>query len=203
MANKSVHWLTPPKRTFDPKEPSYYGERNALLRKLFGQTYTEYLESKLWKAIRKVVLEKAKYGCVLCLKPATQVHHTHYTQANLLGEKTTGMVAICADCHKAIEFDAAGQKVPPHVTKILFAERMERLTKGRDAEKREHSKRHKRRRKQRQAGGPTAERYVRPKKRRELEKKANRLAINRAKQAPGPYSLEAAKQFAATRTDRE
>lgn len=90
-----------------------YEQRNALLRKLFGQTYGEYLASALWARIRGEVLRRANYRCHLCHDRASQVHHARYTEQNLSGKSYKGLSAICKVCHKGIERAQDGGKLEP------------------------------------------------------------------------------------------
>ena len=67
----------------------------------FG-SYREYLVSDLWYSIRAPVKQGAHCHCG---RPAEQVHHKMYCEANLLGQTRRGLVPICGECHGAIEFD--------------------------------------------------------------------------------------------------
>jgi hypothetical protein len=74
----------------------------------FG-SYEEYLRSDLWASIRRKVLS----GCHLCScgcgRAAAQVHHRVYSEANLMGESTKGLLGISNGCHRRIEF-SGGRK---------------------------------------------------------------------------------------------
>ena len=92
---------------------SRYDRRNAILLEMGFASYAEYLESELWRKIRRTVLCDGN-ACLVCGKPANQVHHTKYTLANLSGESLEGMVPICRDCHQTIEFNGKNQKLSLH-----------------------------------------------------------------------------------------
>lgn len=76
-------------------------QRNFVLAQYGYKDYNAYLRSDLWRTIRAKVLLNGK--CV-CGKKPNQVHHKTYTEANLLGETTRGLIALCGDCHYGIEF---------------------------------------------------------------------------------------------------
>lgn len=54
-----------------------------------------------WEEIRQKVLERDKYKCIVCGKPATQVHHIHLRskRRDLLYEMNN-LVAICDEHHQ-------------------------------------------------------------------------------------------------------
>ena len=72
--------------------------------------YAQYLAGDLWNAIRRFVLLEASHQCVGCAKKATQVHHRSYDKKTMRGRDTSKLVALCATCHRHIEFDEAGNK---------------------------------------------------------------------------------------------
>ena len=81
-----------------------YEQRDRDLLLMGFASYPEYLESDLWKSIRKRTILKAKRRCSGCAGPATQVHHRDYSASTLKGETENSLVAICRDCHSHIEF---------------------------------------------------------------------------------------------------
>lgn len=63
--------------------------------------YREYLRSKKWKEIRKLVLIRDGYACVACgcRYGDLQIHHVTYIR---LGEELLeDLLTLCDDCHKA------------------------------------------------------------------------------------------------------
>ncbi len=87
-----------------------YAKRNQLLSSLGFSSYSEYLASEVWSAIRVRVLLMAEYKCKICGRPATTVHHIGYGKDALIGHKLTGIVALCSGCHYKIEFSPDGKK---------------------------------------------------------------------------------------------
>lgn len=73
------------------------------------QTYSTYLRSRQWHALRKKVLERDGQICQACLtRPATQVHHLSYDLFTKLGFSAAfECVAICYQCHTKIHPDMA------------------------------------------------------------------------------------------------
>lgn len=69
-----------------------------------GGAIHAYLTSDLWASIRaKILLDGAECACG-CNRPADQVHHKIYTEANLLGTTLDGLVPLFHECHHEIEF---------------------------------------------------------------------------------------------------
>lgn len=90
-----------------------YRKRNSKLAALgLANSYQEYLQSSHWKALRAKVLERDNHECTACGKPATVVHHTKYTVANLTAtEPYPSLISLCHSCHRFIEFFQDGRKV--------------------------------------------------------------------------------------------
>jgi hypothetical protein len=72
--------------------------------------YDASLVSREWKAIRRRKMEASGYRCECCGSKATQVHHRDYRPRVLTGEDLLALVALCAECHRFIEWDESGQK---------------------------------------------------------------------------------------------
>lgn len=106
-----------------------YLKRNEILKGLGYASYADYLKSKLWFAIRSIILKKENYKCCVCGDKATQVHHRSYTKGNLSGRAifaghTESMRAVCQDCHYHAEFQNGkktnlgdANKLIPHARK--------------------------------------------------------------------------------------
>ena len=69
--------------------------------------YNEYLKSLLWKEIRQRVLTAANFECAGCFNRATEVHHRDYRPRVLAGEDITPLVALCTECHRAVDRDGS------------------------------------------------------------------------------------------------
>ena len=67
-------------------------------------SYKEYLNSPLWKEIRRKALQKRKHVCCGCGNRASQIHHSSYKEDVMLDEGRY-LYALCSDCHKYIEFN--------------------------------------------------------------------------------------------------
>jgi hypothetical protein len=80
-----------------------YDDRDAALREIGFADYAAYLRSELWATIRAAVLDGSP-SCVLCPRPARQVHHTEYSHPVLLGGDRGPLKPVCAGCHKRVEF---------------------------------------------------------------------------------------------------
>jgi 5-methylcytosine-specific restriction endonuclease McrA len=67
--------------------------------------YTSYLDSPLWRRIRRRVLREADGECAGCDRKATEVHHRDYRPRVLAGEDSAALVALCASCHTLVHSD--------------------------------------------------------------------------------------------------
>jgi 5-methylcytosine-specific restriction endonuclease McrA len=71
---------------------------------------TEYLDSSLWRRIRKRVLTRDGKKCVFCDGAAQTVHHRSYDRNVLEGKADQVLVSLCDACHNFIHFDMDGQR---------------------------------------------------------------------------------------------
>lgn len=84
-------------------ETSVYEARNQVLKSLGFASYEAYLESPLWKKIRKKVMKRDRNTCQMCYGHATEVHHIQYDRDTLTGKSCRYLIAYCRDCHEALE----------------------------------------------------------------------------------------------------
>lgn len=66
-----------------------------------------FYNSKEWKKCRELIMIRDSYLCVLCNKPAQEVHHKkHITPNNINNPAITlnpeNLISLCGDCHKKI-----------------------------------------------------------------------------------------------------
>ena len=62
-------------------------------------TYTEYLQGKHWKGLRKALCLKPESRCYGCdTSHHLQIHHTCYDRVG--SERSDDLAVLCADCHK-------------------------------------------------------------------------------------------------------
>lgn len=99
---------------------SSYGKRKEKLVGLGFSSYSAYLASEQWQAIRAKVLEKCS-KCVLCGKVADCVHHLDYGVETLMGLRDFNLVSLCGECHKGIEFDGNWKRTLVQANKALFS----------------------------------------------------------------------------------
>jgi hypothetical protein len=71
--------------------------------------YDMYLKSEKWRQISKRIKAEAGNKCACCPNKATQVHHRCYRPRVLSGEDTSLLIALCAACHKTVDFDEHGK----------------------------------------------------------------------------------------------
>lgn len=88
-------------------------------RSLGFATYREYLESSIWSAVREMVFDRKGHKCVICDRPATQVHHSRYGMRELIGTRFKHLHPICTACHHEVEFED-GVKVSLVVARARF-----------------------------------------------------------------------------------
>jgi len=65
--------------------------------------YDDYINSPLWRAIRKRVLDRDGHECCCCDGVATQVHHRSYELEVLRGDNDSKLISICKMHHDEIE----------------------------------------------------------------------------------------------------
>jgi len=72
-------------------------------KKFNKETYQTYLETPLWRGIRRrVIADRGRY-CEACgSRRKIQVHHSIYERYILEGKSTVGLVVVCEPCHKKI-----------------------------------------------------------------------------------------------------
>ena len=90
-----------------------YAARSMALTEIGFASYQEYLDSNLWKSIRRRVLARDSKRCQSCGEKAEAVHHKKYTVAVLRGDKGAlpSLVSLCHTCHHLIEFGEHGEKL--------------------------------------------------------------------------------------------
>lgn len=93
-----------------PLVPNPYSVRNEILKNMGYETYSDYLDSKRWKRIRAEVLDRNP-NCVRCGDTATQVHHSQYTNANLVGNSIEHLHPVCRPCHEFAEIGRHSRKL--------------------------------------------------------------------------------------------
>lgn len=88
----------------------YYGKkfedydlRDKNLRILGYSSYKEYLDSELWKSIKKFLL-KNKTKCAICPYKARVLHHKSYGINVLSGWDINELIPLCNHHHDKIEF---------------------------------------------------------------------------------------------------
>ena len=93
-------------------EKREYAERAKALKALGYTSYSDYLQSPLWRFIRAKVL-RPETLCVCCGYKATQVHHARYAKADLDGSCLQHLLPVCFACHRRAEFSTKGEKLGP------------------------------------------------------------------------------------------
>jgi hypothetical protein len=86
-----------------------YHQRNVILKSLGYETYRDYLDSELWRSIRKAVFHRCR-KCRLCGERANQAHHLDYDKDTLLGLRLDYIVPLCNGCHHKVEFDGKSKR---------------------------------------------------------------------------------------------
>lgn len=90
-----------------------YEERQIALTELKFNSYREYLDSKLWKVIRKHILDRDVNFCRArkCNNRSKEVHHFNYGIVTLLGQSPQTLVTFCRSCHEKAHFED-GKSLP-------------------------------------------------------------------------------------------
>lgn len=83
------------KRSYEQKQLNY-----AIEKEKRKQQYDNYLKSYEWKRKHDFIMNKYGYRCVLCFKPAVNVHHLTYDRVFLEDERD--LIALCKNCHEFV-----------------------------------------------------------------------------------------------------
>jgi hypothetical protein len=83
--------------------------------------YAAYLKSDIWRRISKKIKAEAGNKCACCPNRATQVHHRCYRPRVMTGEDTSLLIALCAECHRTIDFDEQGKVREAHAKERTLA----------------------------------------------------------------------------------
>jgi hypothetical protein len=92
------------------EEQQAYAERNAIIQQLGFSSYKVYLQSELWKSIRRQIL-LPHTRCRSCGKKATTLHHSRYKLEDMNGKCLTYLLPVCQGCHHKAEFNKKGEKI--------------------------------------------------------------------------------------------
>jgi hypothetical protein len=82
-----------------------HDDPNAFWQPFAPENHAVYLDSPLWRRIRRKVLREANDTCLCCGGKATQVHHRCYRPRVLSGQDTSLLIAVCVECHQKIDRD--------------------------------------------------------------------------------------------------
>lgn len=63
--------------------------------------YAVYLQSPLWKRIRKRILKRDEHLCRDCGREAKHVHHLSYAPLVMFGRDDSKLLSLCVSCHDA------------------------------------------------------------------------------------------------------
>jgi hypothetical protein len=91
--------------------------------------YDAYLRSDVWRRISRRIKTEAGNKCACCPNKATQVHHRCYRPRVMTGEDMSLLIALCADCHKTVDFDERGKVRDAHSKERTLAEMFDRESK--------------------------------------------------------------------------
>lgn len=85
------------------KNPIIINRDSILLEQGF-RTYKEYINSPIWRNIRKQVLIRDGFICQKCRKSrAVSVHHLSYDYNTMIGNNLSKLLSVCNKCHWRIE----------------------------------------------------------------------------------------------------
>lgn len=87
-----------------------YTVRNLNLKALGFHSYDHYLNSEIWKQVKRLAFEAHGTTCCNCGCEATQIHHSSYDLKTLAGSDLSHLHPICRSCHEAAEISADGKE---------------------------------------------------------------------------------------------
>lgn len=88
-----------------------YRDRDENLSIIGFSSYSDYLESSLWKVIRGKIFARDNWKCTIrnCKlgkrRLMLEAHHISYSLPVLLGIEPGSIVTLCSYCHRYLEFD--------------------------------------------------------------------------------------------------
>jgi len=115
----------------EPRRPTWrkVNNRRHNLKLLGFKRYRDYLQSPLWKSIRRPIVVRANWMCESCQAvPMDVVHHLDYTLETLQGKNPLSLIAVCDPCHD--EFHSKkrrGKKSPTRKKMWAMRKRRERM----------------------------------------------------------------------------
>lgn len=129
-AFKPLDWTRPWVLFKQYKEFRQRNERMPIT--LFRELYGYYLNSRWWRARRKMRFQVAKGTCERCLHNACkQVHHLSCD--DVFWESMEDLLAVCIPCHEILSRQAVASAVPGSATGMMI-EIMNKLDKLLDDE---------------------------------------------------------------------
>ena len=72
----------------------------AIERENRKQQYANYLKSYEWKRKHDFIMNKYGFICILCFRPAVNVHHLTYDRIYLEDERD--LIPLCKSCHEFV-----------------------------------------------------------------------------------------------------
>lgn len=84
-------------------------ERTQVLSDMGFESYLDYLNSDMWKAIRARVLKRDGYFCS-CGARAAVVHHNSYDKDSMTGDSIDALRSLCDSCHESVHFPESPRK---------------------------------------------------------------------------------------------
>lgn len=87
-----------------------YTVRNLNLKALGFRSYDHYLNSDIWKEVKRLAFAAHGTQCCRCGGEATQIHHSSYDLKTLAGSDLSHLHPICRPCHEAAEVSADGKE---------------------------------------------------------------------------------------------
>jgi hypothetical protein len=83
---------------------------NSISRLLGFEDYRAYLESPLWRRIKRRIFKRDNRVCIRCQGKANRVHHRSYTLEVMQGNDDEQLASICDGCHTVIHRHTTGAK---------------------------------------------------------------------------------------------
>jgi hypothetical protein len=90
----------------NPAAPNGYAADDVTLM----DYHTEYLQSNLWRKIKRRVLKRDGHTCQLCEGKGNVVHHKSYERNVLEGAADNLLITLCEGCHNIVHFNELGEK---------------------------------------------------------------------------------------------
>jgi len=91
------------------RKPFYNPNLDKLSKSVKNLNYHDFLISRYWDEVRKIILIRDKNKCLICgAKYNLHVHHSSYPKRGTEHKNLDCLMSLCACCHKEYHYNIEG-----------------------------------------------------------------------------------------------